>query len=492
MAKLSEVPGKSNTGRELWPHQERGVSAVFDAWREVRRVCLVLPTGGGKTQIGEEVVARYLGQNETHRVIWLAHRRELIKQAADRLRDRFGFLDVGMVMPGVAPEPHASVQVASLGTLIAREQVPAASLVIFDECHHSNAKTYAEFLARYPEALQLGLTATPQRGDGKPLGDMFDRMAVAAQYSELLAGGFLVPMRVYQPPDIPGDGYALDPLTAWERYAPDTQTFAFFGTVEEAKEWAGKFNAANIPAAYVHAGTKHGERAESLAAFKAKRLRVLCNVNVFTEGTDVPAAETILLARTCGHVSIYLQIAGRGVRKADGKTQAKLIDLTGASLIHGLPLEDRLYSLEGAGIKRTSETPLKQCLKCGATILSAYRVCPSCQYVFPVDPRRDPKIYDWALTEVFAGEATPDDAKRREYLRLRRLAKFKGYGLGWIGREYKKLFGVMPDWHDVTEEEKRAEFHRLKAIGAQKGYKPGFAAVVYRQSFGAYPSRGWA
>lgn len=456
-------------------------------WERVRRVCLVAPTGAGKTAMGEELVAR-----KDAPTVWLAHRRELVTQCADRARQRFGDLEVGIVMPGHPPSPYARIQVSAIQTLIAREHRPPAGLVVFDECHHALAKSYKAILEAYPDALHLGLTATPERQDGTPLGDCFDRLVVAAQYSELLADGYLVPMRVYQPPDIPGDGYALDPLEAWKRYAPDSQTFAFFTQVSEAKEWSEKFTAAGIPAAYVEAQTKGRERNESLEAFRAGRLRVLCNVYVFTEGTDVPAAETILLARKCGHVSTYLQIAGRALRPSPGKTTAKLIDLTGASIIHGLPLEDRIYSLEGHGIKRTSETPLKQCLKCGATIISAYRVCPECGYHFPIDPKRDPKIYSWDLTEVYAGEHTPQDAKDREYKRLRIVAKSKGYTVSWVGREMKKLFGKMPAFSDVTDDEKRTEFRRLQAIGTMKGFKPGFAAVVYKQTFGVYPPRGWS
>ncbi len=335
------------------------------------------------------------------------------------------------------------------------------------------------------------LTLAKTQDEKKALGDCFDRLVVAAQYSELLRDGYLVPMRVYQPPDIPGNGYAQDPLKSWERYADNTQTFAFFTQVEEADEWRKKFDAAGIPSALVHAKTTNFERQSALDDFRRGKVKVLFNVFVFTEGTDVPAAETILLARQCGHVSTYLQIAGRALRPSPGKTTAKLIDLTGASLIHGLPLEDRIYSLEGNGIKRTSETPLKQCLQCGATILSAYRVCPECKYTFPHDPKRDPTIYDWALTEVFAGEQTPTEAKDREYTRLRRLARVKGYGVAWVGREWKKLFGKMPDFVDVTDDEKRAEFRRLQLIGVQKGFKPGFAGVVYKQTFGAWPPRAW-
>jgi len=468
---------------ESRPYQSKAEDAVISAWESHRRVLLVCPTGGGKTQMGTAI----LQKRKPRKAIWIAHRRELIHQACDRLRQIFGRFAVGMVMPGAPVEPHAEIQVASVQTLIARDSRPEADLMVFDEAHHIQADSYAEVAKYYGNALQLGLTATPQRFDGKPLGDMFDTLRVAAQYSELLRDGFLCPMRVYQPPDIPGSGYATDPLTAWQRYSGLTQTFAFFPDVAQATKWREAFDAAGIPSAIVSAKTKKLERHNALDAFKAGAVKVLFNVGIFTEGTDVPAAETILLGRQCGHVSIYLQIAGRALRPALGKAFARLIDLTGASIVHGLPLEDREYSLEGEGIKRTSVTSLKNCPQCGATILSAYRVCPECSYAFPFDPKRDPKIFDWDLEEVYAGKDTPDDAKARELRRLRMVANAKGYGIGWTAREYRKLFKEKMPLDGITDDDKRKEFERLKAIGTAKGFKPGFAYAVFKETFGVAP-----
>jgi hypothetical protein len=130
-------------------------------------------------------------------------------------------------------------------------------------------------------------------------------------------------------------------------------------------------------------------------------------------------------------------------------------------------------------------------LSCGATILSAYPACPECGFVFPVESRQLPRIYDLELRAVFAGADTPSDAKGREYRRLREFARQKGWSVGWVVREYRKLFSELPAMSDVTDDERRDEYRRLVSFAAEKNYKPGFALVRYKDLFGAWPRREW-
>lgn len=487
---VRDTAAESNTSSHpLRDYQARACDETERAWGSgKRRVCLVIPTGGGKTRVGQELVLRAARP----KTLWVAHRRELIQQAAERLRAAFGHTRVGIIAAGHDSSPHAPVQVASIQTLIARDQRPESDLLVFDECHHIKASTYKQLAEHYSQALQLGLTATPERKDGSALGDMYDHLVVGAQYSELIAAGHLVDCRVFQPPEIPGSSnLAVSPLKAWQQYAPDSLTFGFAQTVALAEKYATEFQEAGFSAEAVEAKTHRDIRQSHLTMFRGGLIRALWNVYLFTEGTDVPQAETCLLARGCGHSSIFLQTCGRVLRPAPGKSIATLIDLTGASLIHGFPTEDRVYSLTGEGIKRTSVAALKVCQQCGATILSAYQKCPQCGYEFPRNPITDPFIWDWALKEVFAGARTPDDAKQRELDRLRRVCKEKGWGISWAIGQYEKLFGSKPLPGAFGEEERRDEYFRLVAHGKAKGYKPGFALVRYKQAFGAWPSRLW-
>jgi superfamily II DNA or RNA helicase len=473
----------------LRDYQERAVrGVVFDWDNGKRRVLLVSPTGSGKTRMGEELVSLEVELHQG-RVLWVCHRVELLKQAADRLR--LAGLRVGLISPGEPYEPHASVQVATIQSLAARDLRPSATLFIWDEAHHAKAEEWARVAADYPEARHAGLTATPERQDGKPLGDMFDSLVVAAQYSELLKAGHLVQCKVFQPPEIFGNGLAQDPLLALQRYAPPgSRGFVFNASVKLAVECAERMSGAGLRSQPISFKTPAWQRSMFLEQFAQRQLDYLTNMNVLTEGVDVPDANVCMLASACSHVSGFLQKVGRVLRPAADKTHAICIDLSGATLIHGMPTEDRIYSLDGKGIKRTSVAPVKSCPECGATILSAYPACPECGYVFPRQQRKGPRIFDLALVEVYAGAETPADAKRREYKRLRELQKSRGFSLYFVVKSYRDLFGEDPIIDDANDAEKHAEFQKLKALQQSKGFKNGFAAVRFKSMFGAWPARG--
>lgn len=468
----------------LREYQARAVATVVDAWASGQRaVCLVSPTGSGKTRMGVELASG--------RVLWIAHRRELLSQARDALLAN-GAQSVGIVAPGHVYDASCRVQVASVQTLLARGERPAASLVVYDEAHHYIADDWKRVSEAYPSAAVLGLTATPQRADGKPLGDMFDRLVVAAQYSELVRLGHIVRCKAFQPPEVQqANALAKDPVAAYKLHAPGTLAFCFVQNVKVAHECAARFCEHEVGAAVIEAETPPQERRDILRDFAAGRIRVLVNVYTMTEGVDVPQAQTVILARGVGKQGPYLQMAGRVLRPHPSKDHAILIDLSGASIVHGLPTDDRLYSLDGDGVRRASETPLRYCPECGATYEGGPD-CPECGCVRESPAKPPPAIYDLDLREVWAGAATPDDAKERERQRLLTMARLKGWSLGWVAREYRKLFSEPPWLGDVPDDERCAEFGRLRAMGEERGYKPGFAAVRFKDLFGAWPPRGWA
>ncbi len=212
-----------------------------------------------------------------------------------------------------------------------------------------------------------------------------------------------------------------------------------------------------------------------------------------TEGFDHPPTEVCLLARGCSHVGTYLQMVGRVLRPAPGKTDAIVIDLSGISWIHGTPTEDRQYSLDGRPI--SSSGALRVCGACGFTWDPADHPkavgCPECGFVPDAVPVAKPRIWDLDLEEVYAGADTPDAAKDREFTRLRNLCKQRGWTIGWAVKEFKKLFTDPPSLSDVTEDEWRAEFAGLVAVGQRKGFKPGFALVRFKELSGRWPPRNW-
>src|SRR5882724_10960864 len=222
---------------------------------------------------------------------------------------------------------------------------------------------------------------------------------------------------------------------------------------------------------------------------RAGELDCIANVYCLTEGIDIPRARVCMLASAAHHCGNYLQKAGRVLRPHPTKQNAILIDLVGASILHGLPTEDRVYSIDGKPIARTEKVPLRSCLQCGAIVHAAYAACPECREIFPKSKRIGPRIYSMELLEVFAGAATPQDAKQREYRRLRELQRARGWDVYFVQREMKKLFGTDALISDASTEEKRAEYVKLQNLAVSRGFKPGFAKARFKAIFGVWPGR---
>jgi len=333
--------------KKLWPHQERGLTAIrSEVEGGCRRVLAVAPTGAGKGTMAASMLADAARAGQ--RCLLLVHRREIVKDIAKRVSAHG--VAAGMILPGSPQKPRAKVQVASVQTLALADETPPAELVIVDEAHHYAADEWGAVLARYPAVTMVGFTATPQRGDGRPLGDVFDGLVVVAHYSELIEEGLIVSSAVLRPPAALGKDLAQDPVDAYLRYAPGTPAMLFVRRVREAKRAAERMTEAGHPCGFITAETSTGERDETVAKLKDGRLTAIANVFTMTEGVDVPRVQTIVLARSCQHASTYVQICGRALRAAPGKERALLLDLSGASYAHGMPHDDRVYTLDSRGM----------------------------------------------------------------------------------------------------------------------------------------------
>jgi superfamily II DNA or RNA helicase len=408
-------------------------------------------------------------------------------------------IESGRIVASSSTAPTADVQCGTCQTLLNATRRPEdVGLVVLDEAHHYAQTDWAAVHEAYPEAELVGLTATPQRSDGGGLGDTFSLLVVAATYAELLEGGHLCPCPrenvLAPPPDACDYDLACHPLEAWKRYGHGRPTLAYCSSVAQGAKFRDAFRDAGIQAGLLTAATKPAERNAVLSRFQAGELPVLWSVGILTEGVDLPRTGCIELARPCEHQSTYLQITGRGLRPHESKRDLVLIDLVGATLRHGYPTEERVYSLhESEPIKRTSATPLRQCLRCGHTIAAFFRACPDCGYVHGPKGRHAPRIHSLELSAVYEAENTPKDAKARELLRLVGEAKRRGYALGWVGVQYKTLFGDVPDLSGFASEfadsdkSPQARFAQLRAEGEKKGYKPGWAAFRFKSIYGYWP-----
>lgn len=421
----------------LRPHQIRAIDAVRAVYRAGRKRCLlVMPTGAGKTYTAAELIRASVARG--HRVLFLVHRREIVMDTHRRLA-AVG-VPCGLVMAGVAPS-EAPVQVASVQTVAAREQHPAADLVVWDEAHHTAADSYRTIASQYPNAWHLGLTATPERADGAGLRDAFDDLVVGATMRELTEAGLLAPCDVLAPAGRQ-DGLAEDAAAAWQRLAGGRPTVAFCRTVAESLRLAVAIEEMGARARHIDGSTAARERAEALAAFAAGRVDVLTNVFVLTEGWDCPRAKVCLLARGCGSEGTFLQMVGRVLRPDESGSRALVIDLAGVVNEHGLPDEPREFSLDGIRRKPREQRPwIAQCRACGLTVEGAKRgpSCPRCGGEWPPAPETKVK-----RAEIVAAAPVPRVEKQSEFMRLRGIAERNGYKPGWVGVRFKERFGHWP------------------------------------------------
>jgi DNA repair protein RadD len=427
---------------DRWAHQPRTIAATRQAYREgARRILIVLPTGGGKTRLGRHYVEAYAARGQ--RVLWVAHREELVGQAAATLGGAVGVLQADR------REVSAPVVVASVQTLAALQArgdaLPAADLVVLDEAHHYVAATWGAVARAYENALILGLTATAARSDGTALGDLFDRLVVGATVRELQRAGVLCPVDVIGPPK-PIEGLALPVVDAVARYGAGRPTVVFCATVEEAEAVARE-----IPrAAVVHGALGSRARTDALARFEAGEVDVIANVFVLTEGWDsarLNASDcTIVVARGCGSWSTWRQIVGRGLRVAEGVSKrCTVVDLRGAVHVHGLPDEDVTLSLDGEPVRRPAEAaaPVASCPACWwIGPAPTDRVCPGCGAALPWKGVRQ-KLTPEAVARIQATATV--ESKQAFFNDLCEKAQTGGYKLGWVAYRFKARFGHWPD-----------------------------------------------
>ncbi len=447
----------------------------------VRGVCMVAPTGAGKTEMMKEMARRCAGVS-----LILTHTKELVEQTARRL-------EAGVIAAGHPHKKGLRRYVASIQTLVARGLLPLCDQILFDETHHALGPEYRKIIESYPFTPRIGFTATPERADGQPLGDLYDELVVAAHYSELTDQGFLVPTRLLRPAHELDRGIALDPVEAYLTKGENRQGFLYCKSVELAYETADILRSHGIVAACIEANTDPVERKLLLQRFAAGEIKVLTNMMALTEGVDVPAASVCIIARPMGHVSMYLQSCGRVLRPSEGKTDALIIDLPGLSWRFGAPNENRLYSLDGEAITRNAEAALRVCMVCGFTYVpSAAGSCPRCGGTNPHKPPKPLKVYNEELHELFNGPGTEEWVKKAELARLERVAQERGFNDAWVARAFKATFMEMPQAWRPTDDRKRAEYNRLVELAKKRGYKIGYAAQRYRAVYNVWPPRSWA
>lgn len=358
---------------KLRDYQTDGIRAVFNAWAEgMRRPAIVLPTGAGKTVVFSSLIKEFRSAPVSygeeyqpgHRVMVLVHRDELADQAMAKIHAVAPHLTVGKVKAHTR-QVYADVMVCSVQTLARgsalREIQFAASpagqgvgLIITDECHHAAAPSYGKVYDAFPDALQLGVTATMARGDRLGLGDVWEEVVYSRSLLWMMSKGYLAPVRAVQiqlenfdasaVKRSGGDFQAKDlgrAMTeaeadkaiprAYKEHADGRPGIVFTPTVATAEAVAEQMNAAGIVSAVISGATPKEERHRVYEDFRLGRVQVLVNCMVLTEGFDAPWAEVAVIARPTQSAPLYIQMVGRVLRTFPGKKDALVIDLVGAS-----------------------------------------------------------------------------------------------------------------------------------------------------------------
>ena len=455
--------------REPHAHQTAAIESLRQALRSGnRRPVIQAPTGFGKTLLAAWIIQGALAKS--NRVIFTCPAISLIDQTAREFH-REGITQVGIMQanhPGT--DPTQPVQICSVQTLV-RRKIPAASLVIVDECHRMHKGVTAwmgwEEWAKVPF---VGLSATPWT---KGLGKLYDGLIIASTTRELIEKGFLSPYRAFAPahPDLTGvktvagdyhEGQLSaamqkktlvgDIVTTWLARAADRPTFVFAVDCAHARAIQRSFEQAGVECGYLDAHSTREEREEVRKAFALFTMRVVVNVGILTTGIDWDV-RCIVLARPTKSEILYVQIMGRGLRNALGKTDLLILDHSDTTLRLGFVDQIHHDELNDGRIKETpekTEPKPRECPECAYLSPAGSAKCESCGYEFP---HRLANVETVGGEIIELGDRIRDrrnreqgwDEKEAFMAGLKRYRLLTGKREGWVAYSYKDRFGVWPN-----------------------------------------------
>ena len=447
----------------LRPYQTKILSDIYQAWGDGHQnVCAVMPTGAGKTVAFGTVLAQEPGIRFA-----IAHRQELVSQMSMTLA-KLGIDHCVLATDNLIKyiirmqidtfgkrfhDPRAKCFVTGVQTLINRAgrlPIDRAALWILDECHHSlRSNIWGKALSMFPDTCRgLGVTATPNRADGRGIGrhadGLFDTMVEGPNMRYLIDSGYLTDYRIFGPyTDIDLSSVAIsaatgdyskpklvaavrksrivgDVVKAYQQFAAGKIGVVFVPDVQTGEDMAVSFCAAGIPAKCVHAGTPDAERQNATGALKRGDLKILTNVDIFGEGYDLPAIECVIFARPTESYPLYVQQFGRGLRTMPGKEKAIIIDHVHNIERHGkLPDSPQTWSLDSrerkASAKDPDLIPIRTCRECLSVYESWQKDCPFCGWKYAPLPMGTIEQVEGVITEL---DPSVLAAMRGEVLRI--------------------------------------------------------------------------
>lgn len=434
----------------LRPYQQDALIKTQQSFRTGHKRPLVqMPCGSGKTVLFAHMAQSSQARGKT--VWFLVHRRELLDQTIDTF-NKFNIplktIHIGMVMT------YANHL----------DNYPAPDFIIFDEAHFSAAATWLKIINRFPDAYIVGLTATPCRLDGKPLGSIYDNLITGITTDILIDQGYLAPYKYYAPAvtDLSGlkrRGADYNPEQAAEilsqravfgdvikhyrEKADGLQAICYCSTVKHSEDMAAEFQAAGINAVHFDGNTPTETRRQIVRDYRDRKIQILCNCDLISCGFDVPDCHCCILLRPTMSTALYIQQSMRALRPQAGKT-AIILDHVNNYQRHGLPSDAREWSLSDT-IKPPREygedgkLTVRQCVKCYYTYSGGLPVCPNCGYKTVLTREEIKNIKEIRLEEIkqtrrehadaAVTEKTPRECKN--LYELQAYARAHGYKSGW-------------------------------------------------------------
>lgn len=431
---------------------------------------LVSATGSGKTPVIAYLAGKTAEANK--KVLILAHRIELVRQASETLDD-LG-IKHGLIISGCKEIPKENVVVGMINTVYNRkDKINEPYIILCDEAAHCVSKNvYGKILLHFKQSIVVGFSATPLRLDGKGFNDIFEDIIIGKDTSDLIDMGFLTPFDIYAPKELPdtkglhklGGDYKIEEIDSlmnrptvtgnaviqYRQLADNKRAIVFCCSIKHAESVRNDFIAAGYKFELITSNMDHTNRKKVVEDLANGTIHGLVSVDIISEGFNIPAVDVAILLRPTASLALYLQQVGRVLRKFPGKDKAIIIDAAGNVFKHGMPDEKREWSLSGEQVRKRklSDSPalnIRTCPKCLCVHKNNTDICPRCGHEYEIKSRL-PLKKDGDLEKIES--VSVKKAEKKELWKLKSLAELQAYGakMGykpgwayfiWKGRKWK-------------------------------------------------------